>query len=107
MLILGSPGGSRIVSQVLLAILEHLRAPNVDLKRVLALPRYHHQYWPDRVEIEPEGFSPAWRAALEAKGHSIHVARRKWGNMQLVFKSSETGVAEAASDPRGQSIAWY
>ena len=106
-LILGSPGGSRIVSQVLLAILEHLRAPNVDLKRVLALPRYHHQYWPDRVEIEPEGFSPAWRAALEAKGHSIHVARRKWGNMQLVFKSSETGVAEAASDPRGQSIAWY
>jgi hypothetical protein len=35
-LIVGSPGGSRIVSQVLLAILEHLHAPRVDLRRLLA-----------------------------------------------------------------------
>ena len=105
-LILGSPGGSRIVSQVLLAILEHLHAPQVDLKRLLARPRYHHQYWPDRIEIEPEGFAPQWREALAAKGHALHVAKRKWGNMQLVFKSRE-GVAQAASDPRGEGVAWY
>lgn len=106
-LVLGSPGGSRIVSQVLLAILEFLHAPEVDLGRIAAMPRYHHQYWPDRVEIEPDGFSAEWRAALAAKGHEVHVGRRKWGNMQLVFKGRETGITQAASDPRGASIAWY
>jgi gamma-glutamyltranspeptidase/glutathione hydrolase len=106
-LILGSPGGSRIVSQVLLAILEYLHAPRVDLARLLALPRYHHQYWPDRVELEPEGFTPEWRTALVGKGHTVQVATRKWGNMQIVFQAKESGVAQAASDPRGADVAWY
>jgi gamma-glutamyltranspeptidase/glutathione hydrolase len=105
-LILGSPGGSRIVSQLLLAALEHLHRPEVDLQRLLALPRYHHQYWPDRVEIEPQGFAAPWRDALAAKGHALQVAKRRWGNMQLVFKARD-GVAQAASDPRGASVAWY
>ena len=106
-LVFGSPGGSRIVSQVLLAILEHLHVPEVDLKRLLDFPRYHHQYWPDRVEIEPQGFSAQWREALTGKGHALNVAKRRWGNMQLVFKSRENGEAHAASDPRGASVAWY
>jgi gamma-glutamyltranspeptidase/glutathione hydrolase len=106
-LIVGSPGGSRIVSQVLLAILEYLHAPRVDLQRLVTMPRYHHQFWPDRVEIEPEGFTPEWRAVLAAKGHVLHAASRKWGNMQLVFKSRESGAAEAASDPRGEDVGWY
>lgn len=106
-LILGAPGGSRIVSQVLLAVLEYLRTPEVDLARLVAMPRYHHQYWPDRVEIEPGAFAPEWRAALEAKGHAIQVVNRKWGNMQVVFKSKESGVAQAASDPRGSEVGWY
>lgn len=106
-LILGAPGGSRIVSQVLLAILEYLRDPQVDLQRLVAMPRYHHQYWPDRVEIEPAGFPPEWRAAIEAKGHTIQVVNRKWGNMQVVFKSKQTGAAQAASDPRGSDVGWY
>ena len=103
-LILGAPGGSRIVSQVLLGILEYLNSPQVDLQRLVAMPRYHHQYWPDRVEIEPEGFTPEWRAAIEAKGHAIQVVNRKWGNMQVVFKSKQSGVAQAASDPRGADV---
>jgi gamma-glutamyltranspeptidase/glutathione hydrolase len=105
-LILGSPGGSRIVSQVLVAIIDHLHRPEVDLKSLLEAPRYHHQYWPDRVEIEPQGFSEQWRAALNAKGHAVHVAKRRWGNMQLVFKARD-GNAQAASDPRGAGVAWY
>lgn len=106
-LILGAPGGSRIISQVLLVVLEYLRSPTVDLQRLVAMPRYHHQYWPDRVEIEPEGFSEEWRAAIVAKGHEIHVVNRKWGNMQAVFRSKQTGEAQAASDPRGSDVGWY
>lgn len=106
-LILGAPGGSRIVSMVLLGILEHLRTPAVDLNRIVALPRYHHQFWPDRIEIEPEGFSNAWRAALQEKGHAVQIVNRKWGNMQAVFKHRKTGEAVAANDPRGSDLAWY
>ena len=100
-LILGAPGGSRIVSQVLLAVMDYVQAPALDLNAIVGAPRYHHQWWPDRVELEPEGFPAQWRAALEAKGHRLELARRKWGNMQAVFKSKHTGVAEAAGDPRG------
>jgi gamma-glutamyltranspeptidase / glutathione hydrolase len=106
-LILGAPGGSRIVSQVLLAILEHVRSPEADLRQLVSMPRYHHQYWPDRVEIEPKGFSSEWRAAMTAKGHSVQAARRAWGNMQAVFKARDDGAAYAASDPRGQGMGWY
>ena len=48
-----------------------------------------------------------WRAALEAKGHRLQVVKRKWGNMQLAFKSKQTGAAQAASDPRGMDVGWY
>jgi gamma-glutamyltranspeptidase/glutathione hydrolase len=106
-LILGAPGGSRIISMVLLGVLEHLRTPDVDLKRLVAMPRYHHQFWPDRFEVEPGGFSAEWRAALQAKGHVVQQGGRKWGNMQVVFKSKKTGEAQAASDPRGSDVAWY
>lgn len=92
---------------VLLGVLEHLRAPDVDLKRIVSLPRYHHQYWPDRIEYEPEGFSNEWRAALQAKGHALQQVNRKWGNMQVVFKFRNTGEALAAGDPRGSELAWY
>jgi gamma-glutamyltranspeptidase/glutathione hydrolase len=106
-LVLGAPGGPRIVSQVLLAILDYLEAAEPDLGRIARAPRYHHQWWPDVVEVEPGGFPADWRAALEAKGHRLQVAKRRWGNMQLVFKSKTAGTAEAASDPRGRDVGWY
>jgi gamma-glutamyltranspeptidase/glutathione hydrolase len=106
-LVLGTPGGSRIVSQVLLAVLAYVHAPRVDLDAIASMPRYHHQFWPDRLEVEPEGFSAAWRAALTARGHDLHVVGRKWGNMQLAFRARDTGLAQAASDPRGSDVAWY
>jgi gamma-glutamyltranspeptidase/glutathione hydrolase len=106
-LILGAPGGSRIVSQVLLAVLAYTGSPRVDLANIVGMPRYHHQFWPDRVEIEPVGFSDEWRRALRDKGHEVRSAGRQWGNMQVVFSSRETGLAHAASDPRGTDVAWY
>ena len=106
-LIVGAPGGSRIVSQVLLATLAYLASPEVDVARLVAMPRYHHQYWPDRVEVEPQGFTPEWRAAMSAKGHEISTSSRRWGNMQAVFRAKAGGAVQAASDPRGEGVAWY
>jgi len=106
-LILGAPGGSRIISQVLLVALEYLRRPQIDLKQLVAMPRYHHQYWPDQIEIEPEAFSAAWRRALETKGHQLRMVNRKWGNLQAVFQPRDGGAAQAANDPRGDDVAGY
>lgn len=107
-LVVGTPGGSRIISMVLLAILHYLREERGDPARIVAAPRYHHQYLPDRIELEPGAFSASWRAALEAKGHTLHEASRPWGNMQAVFVSRATGDALAASDPRALvGRAWY
>lgn len=106
-LVLGAPGGSRIISQVLLVAMEYLRHPVVDLHRLVALPRYHHQYWPDRLEIEPEGFSAGWKTAMEGMGHRLHVVNRRWGNLQAVFQPAGGGTSQAASDPRGSDVAWY
>jgi gamma-glutamyltranspeptidase/glutathione hydrolase len=101
-LILGTPGGSRIISVVLLAILDYANRPQIDLPAMLRAPRYHHQYLPDRVEIEPKGFSRDWVERMQAKGHRVYEINRRWGNMQAVYIDKRSGRVEAASDPRGQ-----
>ena len=106
-LILGAPGGSRIVSQVLLAILAHVGSKEVDLTQLVSMPRYHHQHSPDRIEIEPQGFTEDWIATMTTRGHRVVPAHRQWGNMQAVFRSARGGATQAASDPRGVGVAWY
>jgi gamma-glutamyltranspeptidase / glutathione hydrolase len=104
-LILGTPGGSRIISMVLLAILDHALNAEPNPERSVSAARYHHQYLPDRIEIEPESFDAAWSQALTSKGHNVHTVERKWGNMQAIFVDRRTGEARAANDPRGMG-AW-
>ena len=105
-MVIGAPGGSRIISMVLFGIIDYLNQERVDLLGIVTAPRYHHQCWPDQVEIEPDSFSDAWRASLEAKGHLLKLTNRKWGNMQAVFKAVD-GAAQAASDPRGFDMGGY
>jgi gamma-glutamyltranspeptidase/glutathione hydrolase len=104
-LILGTPGGSRIISMVLLAILDHAVNADPNPERSVSAARYHHQYLPDRIEIEPEGFDAAWVETLKSKGHEVHTVERKWGNMQAIFVDRRSGEARAANDPRGMG-AW-
>ena len=102
-LVLGSPGGSRIISMVLLGILDYVDGPTLDLERLVGAPRFHHQYLPDRIEYEPDVFPADWITGLQAKGHALQEGRRRWGNMQAVFVERESGDARAHGDPRGKS----
>jgi gamma-glutamyltranspeptidase/glutathione hydrolase len=102
-LVLGTPGGSRIISMVTLGILDYVLQPEVDLQRIVGLPRYHHQYLPDRIEFEPGAFSETWLQALRTRGHAVEIGRRKWGNMQAVYLDKRSGRATAESDPRGKA----
>lgn len=102
-LVLGTPGGSRIISMVIQGILDYVDQPAVDIRRLVSAPRYHHQYLPDRIEIEPGAFADSWIDTLKAKGHAVEVGRRKWGNMQAVYFDKKSGRITTANDPRGQA----
>jgi gamma-glutamyltranspeptidase/glutathione hydrolase len=99
-LILGTPGGSRIISMVLLGILEWLDGADVDA--IAALPRFHHQYLPDKIFHEEKAFDADERRALEAKGHTLQQSSRLYGNMQAVSWEFESGEVKGASDPRNE-----
>lgn len=109
--VLGTPGGSRIISMLLLAILDIASACPPCLPSpadLVARARFHHQFRPDRIEVEPGAFPDTWTGALRARGHTVDAARRAWGNMQLVFVDRERGEVTVANDPRGRSgIAWF
>lgn len=102
-LVLGTPGGSRIISMVLIGILMHLHSPTLDIAAIVSAPRFHHQYMPDRIEYEPGAFSKEWVEALRAKGHTVQEGKRRWGNMQAVFVNRASGEAIAEGDPRGKA----
>ncbi|WP_395374628.1 gamma-glutamyltransferase [Marinicella sp. W31] len=96
--VLGTPGGSRIITMVLLGILD-FDAGNPPASWV-ALPRFHHQYLPDKIYAEKDAFTPEMIAALEKLGHTVQVHNGKWGNMHAVHWDKKTGTVQAASDPR-------
>lgn len=98
--VLGSPGGSRIITQVLLGVLAFTEEQPVD--EWVAAPRYHHQYLPDRIEHEPGAFPGEVRRRLEAKGHELHDVGREYGDMHVVIWDRGAGTLETGTDPRGE-----
>jgi gamma-glutamyltranspeptidase/glutathione hydrolase len=100
LMILGSPGGSYIISMVLLGTLNYLDGMNA--ADIVKYPHYHHQYLPDEVDYEAGALSDAEMVDLKAKGHTLKQSGRQWGNMQVVTWDFASGKVEAASDPRGE-----
>jgi len=100
--VLGSPGGSRIITMVLLGALEAVngRPPQDWVSR----PRFHHQYLPDVIQHEPNALDGSSRKALESRGHAMK-EQQPWGNMQAVLWDKARNVVEAASDPRVEGMA--
>ena len=99
--VLGTPGGSRIITMVLLGILEF--TDGGDAEAMVGRARYHHQYRPDVIEFEPGALAPAIRRGLRSRGHALESAGRRYGDMQVVVRDRDSGEATAASDPRGRS----
>ena len=99
--VIGTPGGSRIITMVLLGILDFMRGNEPE--SWVSLPRFHHQYEPDKISAEAETFAPAEIAALEAMGHEVEVRERPWGNMHGVLWNLETGELYGGSDSRWPS----
>jgi gamma-glutamyltranspeptidase/glutathione hydrolase len=98
LLIVGTPGGSRIITMVALGVLGWI--DGLDAAAVAALPRLHHQYLPDVLQFEPGALDPAQQAELTARGHALHPLTQPYGNLQAVTWDGAAQL-QAASDPRG------
>jgi len=94
-LVLGSPGGSRIITtvlQVVINVLEH----DMNIKQAVISPRIHHQWLPDVLLME-EGFSSDTIDLLKEKGHTIRPSRTM-GSVQAII--SKDNYLYGAADPR-------
>jgi gamma-glutamyltranspeptidase/glutathione hydrolase len=98
LVVLGSPGGSRIptaVAQVLLDVVVDGDAAQTAVVR----PRVHHQWLPDELRYEESALDRDGRLALAARGHTLRSIERV-GEVSVVRRRAD-GTFEAAADPRG------
>jgi gamma-glutamyltranspeptidase/glutathione hydrolase len=99
--VIGTPGGSRIITMVLEAILAFIDGELP--AKIVDNPRYHHQYLPDVVSAEKGAFSKEETKALEAMGHVVNDGNRPWGDMNVVSQDRKTGQLYAGADTRRTS----
>jgi len=97
--IIGTPGGSRIITMVLLGALDFYE--NETAEEIVNAGRYHHQYLPDDISYEPGVFDDELVEQLQALGYRTRELGSDYGNMQVVVVNKKTGELDAASDERG------
>ena len=100
--VLGTPGGSRIITMVLLGLLEAEQGNKATA--IVGRKRIHHQFLPDQVLMEDKAISASEQQQLKAMGHQLKM-QSNWGNMQVVIEH-KNGAFEAASDSRGVGQSW-
>jgi gamma-glutamyltranspeptidase/glutathione hydrolase len=97
-LVLGSPGGSQIITTVLQVLLDVVDF-KMNVQEAVDAPRFHHQWTPDVVEIEKDRFAPDVLNALGALGHTTKVAK-PMGEVYAIAVDPASGERWGASDPR-------
>lgn len=101
--ILGTPGGSRIPTMVLLASLVFKDGGGA-ISMVSAM-RFHHQFLPDLVQFEPDTLTSTVQDALIGMGYHLKALQQHYGDMQAISWNKREKQLTAASDPRGIGLA--
>jgi gamma-glutamyltranspeptidase/glutathione hydrolase len=112
----GSPGGPTIISAVLLSVINWMRL-GMDAQSAVNAPRFHHQWFPDRIRMEAE-FPLSMEQALRARGHEVERGwygtpslgtdaklRKHMGLVNAIGIDPQTGERFGAADPRDQGAA--
>jgi gamma-glutamyltranspeptidase/glutathione hydrolase len=95
----GGRGGSRIPTQTAQVLLNIL-VDGDPLQTALDRPRFHHQWLPDRLDVEPDALAPETWAELERRGHKIEVKEGPVSAKVYAVRRLADGRVEAASDSR-------
>lgn len=99
-LVVGSPGGSRIITTVLQVILNVIDF-DMNVREAVYAPRVHMQWVPDEIRVEPNGLSKDVVDKLKAMGYKVEV-RAPMGDVNAILVDPKTGVIYGSGDPRNE-----
>ena len=103
-MILGTPGGSTIITSVLQTIL-NVYEFGMDIQSAINAPRFHHQWLPEKIEFENGVFDEVSMKKLQEKGYDIKQDYiRVIGRVDAILLS-KNGVITTGADPRGDDKA--
>jgi len=100
-LITGSPGGRTIINTVLGMVVNVLDF-DMGPRAAVDAPRFHHQWFPDRVTVEPQFARehPDLVKQLEAMGHTVRVSKDEQGDAHSIWVDAKTGTLTGVADKR-------
>lgn len=101
-MVLGSPGGSTIITSVFQVILNVIEW-NMSISEAVSASRFHHQWLPDEIILETAAFDPLLKLKLEAMGHKLREIKGI-GLVDAVLLRMDNKL-EGAADPRGDDHA--
>jgi gamma-glutamyltranspeptidase/glutathione hydrolase len=95
-LVVGTPGGSTIITQVY-HVISNVIDHQMTLPQAIEAPRMHHQALPDAIRLERNGFLPTTISALGTMGHTLEY-RGRWGDVEAIIRTPSGW--QGVSDPR-------
>ena len=96
--VVGSPGGRTIINTVMQVVL-NLVAFDMPVQQAVNAPRMHHQWLPNVITVERDGFEASTLDALRAKGHTVRLGGQQ-GTAHSIAVDRKTGRLLGAPDPR-------
>ena len=96
--VLGSPGGARIITTVANIFLS-VSDGGLNIQEAVDAPRFHHQYLPDKLYLEP-GFNSKMLSELKEMGYTVEVRDGHWSNGECIAVDPKTGELQGGQDHR-------
>ncbi|MDR3562269.1 MAG: gamma-glutamyltransferase [Negativicutes bacterium] len=99
-MVLGSPGGSRIITSVL-QVISNVIDHDMNIREAVDAPRIHMQWVPDELRVEAHGLAQDVINSLSAMGYTLTV-KEPMGEVNAILVEPKTGLLTGARDPRGE-----
>ncbi|WP_335966104.1 gamma-glutamyltransferase [Galbibacter sp. PAP.153] len=104
LMVVGTPGGSTIITSVLQTIL-NVYEFNMGMQEAVNQPRFHHQWLPDEILMEPNGFEKEKVETLKALGYQINESKARIIGLVDAILVLKNGTLEGGADKRGDDTA--